>query len=155
MTTAILQDTTATIANPPTLEELVDRLLAALLGGDAVPEANSVARTIHEARGLRQTGDLDGALAVLVNAETGAAAEPEARWLYTEWAGLVRRQFPAPDVLVYRQGLAGAAALMARGGCDTLEVISVLGMPWPAGKVVSRRSLRGLQPMASQAQGGE
>ena len=33
--------------------------------------------------------------------------------------------------------------------CDktTLEVAAVLGMRWPVGKLVSRRSLRGLRPL--------
>ncbi len=155
MTTATLDNTTTPMADRPTLEELVDRLLAALLGEYAVPAANSVARSIHEARRLRQAGDLDGALAVLGNAATGAAYESEARWLYTEWAELVRRRWSDSSLLVYRQGLARAAALVAREGSDTLEVVAALGMLWPVGKVVSRRSLRGLNPLASQAQGGE
>ena len=52
----------------PSLEELVDRLMAALFRAE--PETvmqtatPSVARSVHEARRLRQAGDLDGALAV-------------------------------------------------------------------------------------------
>ncbi len=157
MTTATLDNTATTMAVRPTLEELVDRLLAALLGAEATHDAagRRVARTIHEARKLRQAGDLDGALAVLGGADTGAAYESEAQWLYTEWTGLLRRRFPDMDVLVYRQGLARAAALVDRQDGETLEVVAALGMRWPVGTVVSRRSLRGLKPMASQVQGGE
>ena len=30
----------------------------------------------------------------------------------------------------------------------SLQVVSVVGMRWPVGKTVSRRSLRGLKPLA-------
>ena len=53
----------------------------------------SVARSVHEARRLRQAGDIDGAL----------------------------------------------------------EVAAVLGLRWEPGKLVSRRSLRGLKPLAGGA----
>ena len=56
--------TTMTLETPASvrrLEELVDRLLAALLGGEPEPSP-SLARTVHDARRLRQSDDLDGAL---------------------------------------------------------------------------------------------
>ncbi|MDE2844262.1 MAG: hypothetical protein OXN21_12900, partial [Chloroflexota bacterium] len=65
------------------LEELVDRLLAALLGGEPEPAPN-LARTVHEARRLRQSGDLDGALAALADIDPGQADDPALRWLYAE-----------------------------------------------------------------------
>ena len=53
------------------LEELVDQLMAALKFGDDDGTAErSAARTIHEARRLRQAGDVDGALAVLAEVDT-------------------------------------------------------------------------------------
>ena len=55
MTTMTLE-TTASVRR---LEELVDRLLAALLGGEPGGSPPSLARTVHEARRLRQSGDLD------------------------------------------------------------------------------------------------
>ena len=49
----------------PSLEELVDRLIAALLRAEPETvmqtEPPSVARSVHEARRLRQVGDIDGA----------------------------------------------------------------------------------------------
>ena len=40
-----------------------------------------------------------------------------------------------------------AAALVPTGDGGTLEVAAVLGMRWRPGKLVSRRSLRGLRPL--------
>ena len=56
------------------------------------------------------------------------------------------RRFGDRDALVYSQGTGKAAALVPTGD-GTLEVAAVLGMRWQAGKVVSRRSLRGLRPL--------
>ena len=110
----------------------------------------SVARSVHEARRLRQAGDIEGALAVLAGVD-GAKAEPhQARWAYAEWTDLVRRRFGDRNVLVYSQGTGRAAALVPTGD-GALEVAAVLGMPWEPGKVVSRRSLRGLKPLAGGA----
>lgn len=127
------------------LEELVDRLLAALLGGE--PESlPSLVRTVHEARRLRQSGDLDGALATLADVNPGQADDSELRWLYAEWLDIARRRFAGHNAMLYSPATGKAAALVPTGGDNaTLEVIAVLGMRWPAGKVVSRRSLRGLQ----------
>ena len=113
----------------PSLEELVDRLMAALFRAEpeTAPKAEtpSVARNVHEARRMRQAGDLDGALAVFAGVDTARVETREARWAYAEWTDLV----PTDD-----------------GG--TLEVAAVLGMRWEPGKVVSERSLRGLRPLA-------
>ena len=51
------------------------------------------------------------------------------------------------NVLVYSQGDGRAAALVPTGDDGSLEVVAVLGMRWRPGKVVSRRSLRGLRPL--------
>ena len=131
------------------LEELVDRLMAALFRDEpetATP-AQSVARSVHDARRLRQAGDIDGALAVLGDADTAKAATREARWAYAEWLDLARRRFGDRDALVYSQGGGRAAALASRDD-GSLEVVAVLGMRWQPGRVVSRRSLRGLKPLA-------
>ena len=130
------------------LEELVDQLMAAMFREEpetAAP-AQNVARSVHEARRLRQSGDVDTALAVLSNVD-GAKAEPhQARWAFAEWTNLVKRRFGDRDVLVYSQGTGRAAALAPRDG-ESLEVVAVLGMRWRPGKVISRRSLRGLRPL--------
>ena len=130
------------------LEELVDRLIAALF--PAQPETAAtpgVARSVHEARRLRQTEDIDGALAVLGGADMARAERHEARWAFSEWRQLVKRRFGDRGALVYTQGAGRAAALTPHGDGGTLEVVAALGMRWKTGKLVSRRSLRGLRPL--------
>ena len=140
----------------PSLEELVDRLLAVLFRDEPEPEAAvpaatpSVAKSVHEARRLRQVGDVDGALAVLAEVDTAKAEPHQARWAYAEWTDLVKRRFGG-NVLVYSQGAGKAAALLPTGDDGALEVAAVLGLRWAPGKVVSRRSLRGLRPMTGGA----
>ena len=111
-------------------------------------ETPSVARSVHEARRLRQAGDIDGALAAFAGADTARAETRGARWAYAEWTDLVRRRFGDRNVLVYSQGTGRAAALFPRAD-DSLEVAAVLGMRWEPGKLVSRRSLRGLKPLGT------
>ena len=113
-------------------------------------ETPSVAKSVHEARRLRQAGDLDGALAVFAGVDTARAETREARWAYAEWTDLVKRRFGHRELLVYSQGAGRAAALTSRDD-GSLEVAAVLGMRWQAGKVVSRRSLRGLKPLGGGA----
>ena len=113
-------------------------------------ETSSVARSVHEARRLRQAGDIDGALAVFAGVDTSRAETSEARWAYAEWTDLVRRRFGDSDALVYSQGTGRAAALVPRAD-GALEVAAVLGMRWEPGKLVSRRSLRGLRPLSGGA----
>ena len=111
----------------------------------------SVARSVHEARRLRQAGDLEGALAVFAGVDAaGAATTKEARWAYAEWTDLAKRRFGDRGALVYSQGTGKAAALVPTGD-GALEVAAVLGMRWEPGKLVSRRSLRGLKPLAGGA----
>ncbi len=131
------------------LEELVDRVFEALLGAaPATMEEQSIARRVHEARRLRQQGDLDGALAVLAGADLKQATEREARWVYGEWLGVARRRFAGrEDALVYSPATGRAAVLALHPG-GALEALAVLGMRWETGKLVSRRSLRGLRPLA-------
>ena len=156
MTTATLAtgNRTMTEARPRrSLEELVDRLMVALFKEEEpetapATETPSVAKSVHEARRLRQAGDVGGALAVLAGMDTKKAESHQARWAFAEWTDLVRRRFGGRDVLVYSQGTGRAAALVPTGDGGTLEVAAVLGMRWRPGKVVSGRSLRGLRPLA-------
>ena len=160
MTTATLAtgDRTmdTTVVRPRrSLEELVDQLIAALFREDE-PETTETAepsatRSIHEARRLRQAGDVDTALAVLGDVDTGKAAPREARWAFSEWKQLVKRRFAGREAMVYSQGVGRAAALVPTGDAGTLEVAAVLGMRWRPGKVVAGRSLRGLRPLTGGA----
>ena len=106
----------------------------------------SVAQSVHEARRLRQAGDVDGALSVFADTDTTKAEPHQVRWAYAEWTDLVKRRSCGANVLVYSQGTGRAAALVPRAD-GALEVAAVLGMRWKPGKVVSRHSLRGLRPL--------
>ncbi len=130
------------------LEELVDRVFEALLGAlETTTDERSIARRVHEARRLRQEGDLDGALALLATADLGGATEREARWAYGEWLGIARRRFgDRAEAAVYSPGTGRAAVLAPHPG-GALEVLAVLEMRWEPGKLVSRRSVRGLRPL--------
>ena len=130
------------------LEELVDRLFEAM-GFEAKTEMAepSAARTIHEARRLRQAGRLDAALAALEDIDMAKATPTEARWAFSEWKAMVKRRFDGRDVKLYSQATGRAAGLVPNGDGEPLEVVAVLGMRWRPGKVVSGRSLRGLQPL--------
>ena len=156
MTTATLATGTRTMdaVDRPrrSLEELVDQLFAAMGfkdGTETQAVEHSPTRSIHEARRLRQAGDVDTALAVLAGVDAAKAAPREARWAFAEWKQLVKRRFGG-GALVYSQGTGRAAAVVPRGD-GALEVAAVLGMRWRPGKVVSRRSLRGLRPLAGGA----
>ena len=156
MTTATLVAGNRTMdtetANPRrSLEELVDQLFAAMGFKDETTTAEPTAtRSIHEARRLRQAGDVDTALEVLGGVDVAQATQRETRWAFSEWKGLVRRRFGGGPVMVYSQG-AGRAAALAPHGDGTLEVVAALGMRWRPGKLVSERSLRGLRPLTGGA----
>ena len=129
------------------LEELVDRLFAAMGFVDETETAERGAtRSIHEARRLRQSGDVDTALAMLGGVNVAKATPREARWAFSEWKQMVRRRFGDRGAVLYSQGTGRASALVPHGD-GTLEVAAVLGMRWRPGKVVSGRSLRGLRPL--------
>ena len=153
MTTMTLM-TMETLASLRRLDELVDRLLTALLGDGSDADADSapsvsLVRSVHEARRLRQLGDLDGALELLADIDPGQADDSELRWLYAEWLDIARRRFAECDTRLYSPATGKAAVLVPiHGDNATLEVAAVLGMRWPVGKLVSRRSLRGLKPLA-------
>ena len=143
--------TMETVGRPRrSLEELVDQLMAAMFKEEepetAAP-AQSVSRSVHEARRLRQAGDIDAALAVFAGTDTTKAEPHQARWAFAEWTDLVKRRPGGANVLVYSQGTGRAAALVPTGDGGMLEVAAVLGMRWKPGKVVSGRSLRGLRPL--------
>ena len=162
MTTATLASgnrtmDTAVVRPRRSLEELVDQLIAAMFkaeepatsqaGTPAATAPQSVVRSVHEARRLRQSGDVDGALTVLGGVDTAQATPREARWAFSEWKQLVKRRFGDRDALVYSQSAGRAAAVAPQGDGGMLEVVAVLGMRWKPGKVVSGRSLRGLRPV--------
>ena len=151
MATTTMSTVTGEAGDPPgrSLEELVDRIFEALLGpADVTAEADSIARRVHEARRLRQQGDLDGALAILAGADLKGAGEREVQWAYGEWLGIARRRYADREgALVYSPGTGRAAVLAPHPG-GALEALAVLGMRWQPGKLVSRRSLRGLRPLA-------
>ena len=149
MTTAtvVMNNRTMETAQPRrSLEDLVDRVFEALFAEETETAEPSPARTIHEARRLRQAGDTDGALEVLTGVDTARVETNQARWAYTEWKELVKRRYGDRSPMVYSQGMGRVAALVPHGH-GTLEVVAVLGMRWRPGKVVSERSLRGLQPL--------
>ena len=153
MTTATLATGTRTMDSVDrprrSLEELVDQLFAAMGFRDEPETAAepSAVRSIHEARRLRQAGDVDGALAVLAGVDAGKTERHQARWVFAEWTDLVKRKLGDRDALVYSQATGRAAALVPQGERGALEVVAALGMRWRPGKVVSRRSLRGLRPL--------
>ena len=152
MTTATLvagNRTTDTVDRPRrSLEELVDRLIDALFTANTETEESSATRSIHEARRLRQSGDVDTALAVLGSVNVTQATPREARWAFSEWKQMVRRRFGGGKIMLYSQGTGRASALVPQGD-GTMEVAAVLGMRWRPGKVVSGRSLRGLRPLTN------
>ena len=136
------------------LEELVDQLFAAMGFKDEMETETaepSATRSIHEARRLRQAGDVDTALAVLGGVDVAKATQREIRWAFSEWKGLVKRRFGDRASALYTQGAGRAAALAPTGDGGTLEVAAVMGMRWRPGKLVSERSLRGLRPLAGGA----
>ena len=134
MTTATAVMSNRTMDNVVRLEELVDQLMAALKFGDEDGTAErSAARTIHEARRLRQAGEIDGALAVLTDIDTAKAETNQARWAFAEWKQLVKRRYGDREVMVYSQGTGRAVALVSHGH-GTLEVVAVLGMRWRPGQ---------------------
>ena len=123
------------------LEELVDRLLDALVRGrEGTAAEPSAARSIHEARRLRQAGEIDGALAVLTDVDTAKAETNQARWAFAEWKQLVKRRYGDRSPVVYSQGTGRAAALVPKGD-GTLG-----GRGGPGDALASRQGRLGSQP---------
>ena len=144
MTTMVVTNQT-TAAPGRSLEELVDRVMDAVLG-QTCRETQSIARSVHDARRLRRSGDPGGALAVLSGVDVGSATEGETRWAYSEWLSLARRSFSGTGALLYGQGT-GRGAVLRPAADGMLEVAAAIGMRWQPGHVVSRRSVRGLRPL--------
>ncbi|MDE2744725.1 MAG: hypothetical protein OXI41_01895 [Chloroflexota bacterium] len=141
---------TTMTAPRPTLEELVDRIIDAIFGLDETVEPiTSPARSIHEARRLRQTGDLDQALAVFAGLDLSVATDGERRWAFAEFLDLARRRHRDREALVYSPA-SGRAAVLTPYTTAALQIEAVLGMRWRPGKVVSRRCLRGLRPLGNR-----
>ena len=154
MTTATvrLNDRMVTERPERRLEELAGRVIDALLASIGGQRGRSVARAVHDARRLRQAGDLDGAMATFAKLDPADASENEARWAYGEWVNLARRLYTGSGAAVYSPGTGRAAVLAVSDSEDgMLEVLAVLGMRWQPGQRVSRRSLRGLRPLAGGA----
>ena len=150
-TTATLNYGTLTARPRPSLEELVDRVLEAIFAANTErPKVQTVARSVHDARRLRQEGDIDGALAVFASVDAEKANEKEARWAYAEWQALARRKYGDRELLVYSQAT-GKAAARAPHGDGPVEVLAVLGMSWQPGKTLFRRSLRGLRTIGGES----
>ena len=144
--------TTITLESPSTtgrLEELVDRLLAALLSPEPeiVKPAPSLSRGVHEAAGLRQSGDLEGALALLADVDSTRAPDSQRRWLYAEWLDIARRRFADGNVALYSPATGRAAVLVERDD-GSLETVAALGLRWPGGQ-----DLLPAQPARTEAAG--
>ena len=148
--------TTITLGFPAStgrLEDLVDQLLATLFSPDSEQTepapTPSLVKAVHEARRLRQSGDLEGALAAMADVDDSSATDSQLRWIYAEWLDIARRRFAGDNAALYSPGTGRAAVLVPQDEDGaTLAVAVVLGMRWPVGKLVSRRSLRGLNPLA-------
>ena len=138
---------TETVRPRRSLEELVDRLMAALFKEETETAEPSVTRSVHDARRLRQAGNVDTALEILAGMDMAKAEAREARWAFSEWKQVVKRMLGDRGAMLYSQGTGRAAALVPHGDGGTLEVAAVLGMRWRPGKLVSGRSLRGLRPL--------
>ena len=68
------------------LEELVDNLIDALFKSNTETETaeQTPTRCIHEARRLRQAGDVATALTVLAGVNVANATQREVRWAFSE-----------------------------------------------------------------------
>ena len=128
------------------LQRLVDRLIDSAFECFRQPAGGILAFRLHQARRLRHAGDLDGALEGFAQLDVTQASTSQARWAYSEWLTTVRRRFPDTGLLVYSPGTGHAAAL-APYADGTVEVLAVVGMSWQPGKLISRRSLRGVKPL--------
>ena len=149
MTAAAITATITVTAPRPTLEQLVDRIIDAIFGLDeTVRPLTTPARVIHDARRLRQSGDLNEALAIFAELDLTDASDGERRWAYAEFLDLAGRRFAGADAWLYSPAT-GRAAVLTPCGTAALQVEAALGLRWRPGKVVSRRSLRGLRPLAA------
>ena len=84
------------------LEELVDRLIEAMLGAETAEP--SATQTIHEARRLRQAGTWTTGWQSSPAWTMAKAETREARWAFSEWSQMVKRRFGDRGAMVYSQG---------------------------------------------------
>ena len=138
------------------LEELVDQLIAAMFKVEepaasqaATPTATapqSVVRSVHEARRLRQAGDVDGALVVLGGVDTAQATPREVRWAFSEWKQLVKRRFG-------RQGRPGLQPKCGQGrrGCAPGRRRDAGGGRGPGDALEAGQAGLGAQPPGASA----
>ena len=156
MTTATLAtgNRTMTDVRPRrSLEELVDRLIAALFKEEeqetaSATETASVAKSVHEARRLRQAGDVDRALAVLAGTDTTKAEPHQARWAYAEWTDLVERSVRGSG----RPGLQPGRGTGRRPGAHRKRR-DAGGRGGPGDVVAARQGRPGAQPPGAPALG--
>ena len=94
------------------LEELVNRLIETLFPTQTETAEPSVTRSIHEARRLRQAGDIDCSLGVLAGMDTVRAEAHQARWAFAEWKQMVERRFGDSSPMVYSQVMGRVATLV-------------------------------------------
>ena len=151
MTTATLATGTRsmdTVDRPRrSLEELVDQLMAAMGFKEEEPETASateipsVAKSVHEARRLRQAGDVDGALAVLagVDAETGGDEGGSVGLLRVDAAGEAAVRRPRRPGLQPGHGTGRRAGAHRRRG-------DAGGRGGPGDALAARQGRLGAQP---------
>ena len=157
MTTATLATGNRTMTDVRlrrSLEELVDRLIAALFKeeepeAEQAAETPSVAKSLHEARRLRQAGDVDRAVAALAGTDTTKAEPHQARWAYAEWTDLVRRRFGDRG----RAGLQPGRGTGRRPGARRKRRDAGGGRGGPGNAVAARQGRLGAQPPGAPALG--
>ena len=150
MTTATASiPSTTTIEPRPSLEALVDRLVESVFGSTDDEPGQSLARSVHDARRLRQAGDLDRALALLAGVDTACAEPHQARWVYAEWLDLARRRFHDSGALVHSPGTGRAAVPRA-----PRRRLDAGGAGGPRDALASRQARLAAQPAGAPAPGG-
>ncbi len=103
---------TAAGSRRKTLEELVNGLMDELTFKEEKEAAEpGAARSIHEARRLRQAGDVGGALALLAEVDMNRAETNQARWAFSEWKQVVKQRYGDRSPVVYSQGTGGRRRL--------------------------------------------
>ena len=146
---------TCTIDERTRMEHLVDRVLGIVFPGAIPLHRRTLIRLIHHAREARRAGQLDDALATLrpvvslpnLSVNTASAPRDLACWAYNEWISAVRQLYPARETLLYRAATGQAAIVQPVESSNTVSVLTVLGLSWEPGKVLSRRCLRGLRAL--------
>ena len=132
----------------------MDRLIEAILASNRETATNTDrgSRSVHDARRAGgRPATWTGSLAIFTGVDTAQADAREVRWAHAEWLDLVKRRFGEKELATYSQGAGRAAALFPNDD-GTLEVPGgQLGMRWQPGKILSRRSLRGLRTIGGES----